>query len=449
MKIIANNTFLRIAILIPCSKLRIFFTRLINNIYKRSVFSKKFLKISFVELITLTSFTFIISFLTIPPPIYQYNDGPYLIWNDDPKTTITIIWTTKEPEFGELQYSKYGGAPHQEKTARDFNYDTIHIIKLTNLKPGTKYFYNIPSLGDKIHVFKTAPEGTKSFNFMLVGDIRQTTGERSIYDELNELIRDYDYNFFISAGDNVQGGNRARSWHDFLQIMTEQGKNHPYMSSIGNHDIKRKENSVNFNDFFPYDYASPSHYYYSFDYSNAHFIVLDTFDLENSKDEYLSDEQISWLREDLDINQDKWLFVLIYKPPYSTAYHNMNYDLISQLCPIFYQYEVDVVISGHEHNFESFWTNRTEDWGGTLYLISGGGGAPIHREILYRPKNPWKHIWHNASLEPYQNDYITLHDQLYGELIYHFVYFEVNHDTLHIQAIRIDGSIIQDLYLKK
>ncbi|MFX1394114.1 MAG: metallophosphoesterase [Promethearchaeota archaeon] len=404
---------------------------------------------SFIGFIILSSFTFAISFSTLPPFPYKYNDGPYLIWNDDPKTTITIIWMTKQPEFGELKYGKYGGPPHHENIARDIEYNTIHVIKLTNLKPGTKYFYEIPSLGNKIHTFKTAPEGKKSFNFMLIGDLRQVVGERSVYDELVELMNDHDYNFIISPGDNVQGGSRSRSWHQFLQIMTEQGRNHPYMTSIGNHDTTSKEKSLDFKEFFPYDYASSLDYYYSFDYSNAHFIVLDTFDLLKSDSNYISDEQIRWLCEELDNNRDKWLFVIVYKPPYSTAYYNMNDDLISQLCPIFYEYEVDVVISGHEHTYESFWTNRTEDWGGILYLISGGGGAPIHWEILQRPENPWKNIWHNASIEPYQNDYITLHDQLYGELVYHFIYFEVNNNILHIQAIRSDGSIIHEFYYKK
>ncbi|MFX1392162.1 MAG: metallophosphoesterase [Promethearchaeota archaeon] len=411
--------------------------------------SKRSVSIVFIIFIILSSFTIIIPLLAFIPFEYKYNDGPYLIWTDDPKTTMTIVWMTKDPELGELKYGKYGRTPYYMETVFEMKYDTLHIIKLDNLNPDTSYFYKIPTLGKKIYRFKTAPDKIESFNFIVIGDIRQETIKRSAYDEIVEAIHPYEYEFVINSGDLVDQADDLESWHNFFSVMKKQAKDHPYMVAIGNHEIKENDEGLDFRDFFPYNYAHPPDYYYSFDYSNAHFVMLDNYDVPDSDGNYISDEQKKWLSEELDYNRDKWLFVVFHVPPYSTARYNMNEQLISQLCPLFYEYEVDVVLNGHEHNYESFWVNKTEDWGGTFYFVSGGGGAPTSFDILDRKENPWKHIWHNASIEPYQNDYITLHDQLYGELAFHFMYFEVNDNTLHIQAIREDGSLMQEFYITK
>jgi len=68
---------------------------------------------------------------------------------------------------------------------------------------------------------------------------------------------------------------------------------------------------------------------------------------------------------------------------------------------------------------------------------------------MYRDRDPWKNMWHNASIEAYQNDYITRNYQIYGELTHHFMYFELNGNNLHIKAIRDNGSLIQEFFITK
>ncbi|MGV9171240.1 MAG: hypothetical protein ACOC35_01550, partial [Promethearchaeia archaeon] len=104
---------------------------------------------------------------------------------------------------------------------------------------------------------------------------------------------------------------------------------------------------------------------------------------------------------------------------------------------------------GHDHHYESFWTNSTEEWGGTYYFVTGGGGGDLDTFFMEREQNPWHHRWHNASKEAYQKDYYTTHNQLYGELCHHFMHFNVDDENMKIQAIRANGTLIQEFHIEK
>lgn len=437
---------LSILLFILCFNLIKVIFKIVKNLEERIIFSKKFIKANLVLSIILSSFTSMILLLSYTPIFYNYSDGPYLIWNDDPKTTITIIWMTEEPEFGEL---KYGKSIDYMETIIGIKYDTLHIIKLKNLSPGSKYYFTIPGFSNKIYKFKTAPKEYEDFSFCVLGDMTHNSKGESLYDVIIETMDSYDYDFIINTGDIIRDASKQKSWHYFFNDMVEHGSHNPYIIAMGNWDYKHDVEGKKFEYFFPYDYGNPPEHYYSFDYSNAHFIILESFKLPFSLEVHISDRQFRWLKDELAANQDKWLFIILHVPPYSTGDHNMNEKLISKLCSLFYMYKVDVVFSGHDHNYECFWVNRTEKWGGTYYFVTGGGGATLDTLIMYRSKNPWKNIWHNASIESYQNDYVTVHNQLYGEITHHFIHVEVDDDNLHVKAIRANNSLIQELFIEK
>lgn len=430
-----------------------FFIKTIIKIMKqpkeRIRVQKKFIIISLFILLIFSSFSILIIFLYSFPSAGFYinhDSGPYLIWKDDPKTKITIIWTTEELSGSELEY---GNDINDMKTVYG-NYDKRHVINLEDLEPGITYFYKIPSFSNKIYRFTTAPAGVKPFSFVVVGDNRNSGGtDNSNYGRVINAMSPYDYNFIINVGDICYDGNDFESWYEFFSNMEKHANNHPYMIAIGNHEYGDDFFATNFKYFFPYDYKSPTAHYYSFDYSNAHFLMIDNFDNPLSGGHYVSDLQLEWIKRDLAMNQDKWLFVALHVPPYSTGDFNMDEKLITQLCPIFYEYEVDVVLTGHDHHYEAFWVNRTENWGGTYYFISGGGGATLDTFIMERENNPWKNYYHRASVHPYQHDYVTLHDQIYGEITHQFMHFEISGSSLHVQAIRDDGTLIHEFNIRK
>ncbi|MHA1147901.1 MAG: metallophosphoesterase [Promethearchaeota archaeon] len=435
-------------ILVPCY----FFIRTIRKILnkERIEFSKRSILGAILVIFLFSSLTIIaFLFFTIPSAVflYNHNNGPYLIWNDDPQTSMTIIWLTENPEDTKLEYGKHVN----DLTAVQGFTGKRHMIELKNLESDTTYYYKIPGFSNKIYEFRTAPSTTTAFNFTVIGDNRNGGGiELSNYGDIINAMKPYNYDFIINVGDVYVNGNDMDSINEFLNNMEKHASNHPYMIAIGNHEYGGGDLfASNFKYFFPYQYANCWNHYYSFDYSNAHFIMLDNFDNPLAGGHYISEVQLAWLKSELAANQDKWLFVSFHIPPYSTGDFNMDKKLSDQLAPIFYKYKVDVVLTGHDHHYEAFWTNRTEDWGGTYYFISGGGGASLDSFILDREINPWKTKVHNASNDPYQFDYVTLHDQIYGELTHQFMHFEVNGDKLHIQAIRDNNTLIQEYFITK
>jgi 3',5'-cyclic AMP phosphodiesterase CpdA len=232
--------------------------------------------------------------------------------------------------------------------------------------------------------------------------------------------------------------------------MEKHATNRPYMIAMGNHEYGDLDIfGRNFKYFFPYNYMESWGHYYSFDYSNAHFVMIDSFQNPAEWIGFILEAQEAWLREDLAANRDKWLFVGMHTPIYSTGDYNMNAKLMTQLAPIFYENQVDVVFSGHDHHYEAFWVNRTESWGGTYYFVTGGGGGGLDNLMTRTDFPQWKSPIHNASVEPYQFDYNTLNNQLYGEITHEFMHFEVNGNNLHIQAIRENGTLIQEFFKTK
>ncbi len=422
--------------------------KIAKNLKERINVSKRYIAASLFICSLVWSLSIIMFILYFFPSalFYDYDDGPYLIWNDDPETTITIVWTTNNPAGTDLEYGETLG---NLKTCRNDFLTQIHVVELKDLKPGTKYYYQISEFSSKLYSFTTAPSGVAPFEFVAISDTHAGSTSSRYGSIINEMSS-HEYDFIISAGDIAKGeGEDLEGWHNFFDLMERHASNRPYMVAIGNHEYGVDFFAKNFKYFFPYGYVESWGHYYSFDYSNAHFIMLDVFQNQLDWGGFLSETQELWLRRDLAANQDKWLFVVLHAPLYSTGDFNMNQKLIAQLAPIFYENEVDVVLSGHDHHYEAFWTNRTEDWGGTYYFVTGGGGGGLDTSIMDRENNPWKRDYHRASVYPYQHDYITLHDQIYGELTHHFMHFEVSGSSLHVQAIRADGTLIQEFNIRK
>lgn len=66
-----------------------------------------------------------------------------------------------------------------------------------------------------------------------------------------------------------------------------------------------------------------SRYYYSFDYGEVHFIVLNSqWDETEAFKSGLLAEQLEWLREDASCSRKKWKIVLIHKDVLQYRIHN-------------------------------------------------------------------------------------------------------------------------------
>lgn len=94
--------------------------------------------------------------------------------------------------------------------------------------------------------------------------------------------------FFASAGDQVDYTKHFKQWQWFFNA-SENIKNTAIMPAAGNHEKSGYMLDQNFVLPETVDQDRESGVFYSYDYNNAHFIVLNTNNL--SEDKALSDDQ--------------------------------------------------------------------------------------------------------------------------------------------------------------
>ena len=125
--------------------------------------------------------------------------------------------------------------------------------------------------------------------------------------------------------------------------------------------------------------------YYSVDYGNVHVVSLDT--QLSARDDTERATMMSWLMSDLSHNTRDWTIVIFHHPPYSKGTNHDSddadgspvdrpmWDIRNEFTPIFEQYGVDVVYSGHSHSYErSYYLNGHT---GTSDTFSAGAHAEL------------------------------------------------------------------------
>jgi 3',5'-cyclic AMP phosphodiesterase CpdA len=81
-------------------------------------------------------------------------------------------------------------------------------------------------------------------------------------------------------------------------------------------------------------------------------------------------EQIAWLEQTLAATDATWRIVAIHHPPYSAGYQGSNHAVRDNLVPIFERYGVQLVLSGHDHDYQ-----RSDEIDGVTYVVSGAAAG--------------------------------------------------------------------------
>jgi 3',5'-cyclic AMP phosphodiesterase CpdA len=81
-------------------------------------------------------------------------------------------------------------------------------------------------------------------------------------------------------------------------------------------------------------------------------------------------EQLAWLQATLQQEQAPWTIALLHHPPYSGGYHGSDLTAREQFAPLFVRYGVDLVLSGHDHDYQ-----RSVPIDGVTYVVTGAAAA--------------------------------------------------------------------------
>jgi hypothetical protein len=251
-----------------------------------------------------------------------------------------------------------------------------HTVTITNLEPATTYMYTV---GDGTArnwsppaEFSTAPAGPAPFSFVYMGD-----AQNGLYKWGTLLKNAYrsrpDAAFYIMAGDLVHRGADRDDWDDLLYNAHGVYNRRPLVPAIGNHECQAGRPELYLR-LFDLPKNGPRQIEkkraYSFEYSNALFVILD------SNLDPLT--QTEWLEQQLASTKATWKFVVYHHPAYSSAIDRDNPDIRKLWGAIFDKYHVDLALQGHDHSYLRTYPMHGEKRvgspaQGTIYIVSVSG----------------------------------------------------------------------------
>ncbi len=325
--------------------------------------------------------------------------GPF-VQNTTPNGLV-IAWRTELPFVGAVQYGRTRSLGSEVAEAAP---GTRHAITLSGLEPDTHYFYRVtnrdPDGGEVVSAvdfFRTFRE-RGPVHFAFIADTGQNTAAQFTH---ARILADLAPELVLHGGDIIYGGfddltPDSRVFAPYLRDTGQMG-NTPFYFSLGNHDLNccggdPKEwnptnmalNAFSFQNTFylPTNSATGTEHFYSFDHGDVHFVALynpwfTVYDFTASTEQY------RWLTNDLASSTKPWKILFFHSPmahsgPHASADRNLNgvldhVDLSLTLGPVAATYGVQLILNGHEHNYERFVPTN-----GVHSVVSGGGGAGLY-----------------------------------------------------------------------
>ncbi|MEU6172526.1 metallophosphoesterase family protein [Streptantibioticus parmotrematis] len=370
------------------------------------------------------------------PPV----QGLHLTFGADPSGEVTVSWLTDAPvsaprvRYGTLEHGFGSTASAVSRTYVDGTSGRtvyVHHAALRRLAPDTAYVYTAwhegatPDGGS----FRTAPRGRAPFTFTSFGDqsapqvtwnadgtpgmdANSTPATKDIVSGVEQVAP----LFHLLNGDLCYANldvDRVRTWNNFFTNNTRSARFRPWMPAAGNHEIEKSNGAIGLDAYQTY-FDLPSTetdpelrgLWYAFTAGSVRVIVLQNDDncLQDGGDLYISGysggRQLAFLERELKAARSSraidWVVVAMHQVMISSSDANgADLGLRLKYGPLFDKYGVDLVVCGHEHNYErslavrgtiagsetltpnpvSTATDSIDTSLGTVHMILGGGGV--------------------------------------------------------------------------
>ena len=210
------------------------------------------------------------------------------------------------------------------------------------------------------------------WSFIAMGDVRSGYGT---YEKLLNIVHEIrpKPQFIVITGDLINIPGNVFEWHEFLKITRTIADHLIVFTVVGNHDVINLETQEIYT---RYVRMPGNGCYYSFNHLFFHYIVLDT-EVPGETNGIFNDQYL-WLQTELEASQGDpgvgAIVIFLHRPLYAFGKNHTWARLINadQLRSLFESYsKVRLVIASHDHEFYYYPIN------GIMYLVSGGGGAPL------------------------------------------------------------------------
>ena len=298
-------------------------------------------------------------------------------------TSTRVAWWTDIPTRSVVSYG-IGGLTAQ---LTDPVPTLHHVMLIGPLTAGTTYQYQVGdgTVWSGIATVTTAAPVGSAFSFALIGDYGgNAPGEA----QNAQRISADNTQFIQTLGDNVYPDGRdpdfATFYSDFDNRLFKQ-----FQSAFMHKTFTTANGEKEYygDGAFWTNFSAPNNeQWFSYDWGNAHILVLDT-----ERPYAPGSAQYSFAQADLHAHQTStWRILVLQNPPYSSTSGNSSSVPVQQyIVPLLQQEHVQLVVSGNSHNYERShpMINGVPAIGGITYVVSGAGGNGFNKFSIAQP--PW------------------------------------------------------------
>jgi predicted MPP superfamily phosphohydrolase len=249
------------------------------------------------------------------------------------------------------------------------------------------------------------PNRADSLKFAVIGD--NGTGGKDQYalgDQMAAVRQRFPFVMVVMVGDNLYGSERPQDFQKKFELpykaLLDNGVK--FYASLGNHDSREQRY------YKPFNMGGKLYYTFKAPKQDVRFFALEST--------YMDEEQLKWIDNELKSSNEKWKICFFHHPLYSSAKrHGSELKLRAVLEPMFLEYDVSLVLNGHDHVYE-----RIKTQSGIQYFVTGTGGQL--REGDLRKGSP-------LTAKGDDTDRV-------------FVVMEINGDDLWYAAVNETGKVI-------
>lgn len=319
----------------------------------------------------------------------------------DPKTTAVFTWessagTSKTAEV-KINGTIYKGLVWQTppptvglgNTEPPANMHEVHVCGLT---AGTTYTYQVGGGASGADVWSTPQQfatlpATGKITIGVSGDSRDSA---SVFQLVQQRMKDQAVAMQLFSGDFVLWGTQESLYSQWLDAANGVTLGQQMILAVpGNHENSSSQFYGNFALPGDGDYAEA---FFSFDLGSAHFVMFDDQEIAQAPTTDEAKSALAFIDSDLtkaEANRANvpFLIAVHHRSEFGNGNHSTDGDVVAvrtTMNPIWDKHHVDLVINGHEHDYER--TNpmtgpatapvvQTDATKGTTYTVTAGSGA--------------------------------------------------------------------------
>jgi acid phosphatase type 7 len=185
----------------------------------------------------------------------------------------------------------------------------------------------------------------------------------------------------LTLGDHAYPDGSAEEFAECYEPSWGQFKERT-LPSPGNHEYETAGASGYF-DYFGTAAGDPDKGYYSYDLGAWHLVALNSNCGEGEIRCGPGSSQVQWLEEDLAANdEEKCTLAYFHHPLFTSGEYRPGEERMEHLWEILYAAGVDVVLNGHDHNYQRFAPQdpegRADPQDGIRQFVVGTGGRSLY-----------------------------------------------------------------------